>query len=67
MKAATPLHQKLYQVQVLINDRPAMVGPAMSDPTGLYDFAAAINVNVAKGREKTWREAKVVELSTMRS
>ena len=62
------LSQTMYQVQVETRQgRPAFVGPAMSDPERLYDLAAAINLNVAKGQEKEWHNAQVVQLSTQRN
>ncbi len=62
------LSQTMYQVQVETRQgKPEFVGPAMSNPETLYGLAAAINLNVAKGREKEWHNAHVVQLSTQRN
>ncbi len=62
------LNAVMYQVQVETKSgKPAFVGPSMENPERLYGLASAINTNVAKGQEKDWFNARVVELSTARN
>lgn len=56
-----PIEVQLWQVSVVRadNGQHQRVGPAMIEDA-VRGFAAAINQQIALGREKTWREATAV-------
>lgn len=55
--------QVLHQVQVTTaENRELLIGPAVSDPRALEQLVEAINVAVAAGKERNWRDAHIVQL-----
>ena len=56
----------LYQVQVTDNQgKQVCVGPVMCEAEGPGQLADSINKRVAIGREKNWRDARVVSIHSI--
>ncbi len=64
----TPSGVKRYQLMVKAKDpktgveKDTRVGPILQIKSILEDHAAVINKAVAEGREKEWRDARVIEI-----
>lgn len=57
---------EMYQVQVSTPINPALqIGPAVSDKRVLEPMVEAINRSVATGKEKDWRDARIVTVHNL--
>lgn len=56
-------NEVMFQVQVTnAMKQDVQVGPAVSDKRVLEPLIEAINLSVASGKQKDWRDARIVQI-----
>lgn len=59
------MKQPTYQVQVDTDQGEIFVGPAVNEPKVLEPMVEAINVSVATGKQRDWRDAHIVQIAAI--